>query len=181
MKTEIEEIAGESKTIRALRPFRNMGVNIPEGATLEVDSETAKSLMSHRDGRTALGQLVGGGCFDLVRCSDGFHKVTPWSPHSSYPNDNWYRVEFLCDVPGLLVNAGDKRRLKVGFAREFPHKFTDSPPTGKNCTPAFTVQPVIIIHEERPRRMSDEERSQRQEAVWAGMAADAGSWMRPKN
>jgi hypothetical protein len=77
-----------------------------------------------------------------------------------------------------MAKAGDKRRLRISHAREFPHSYLDTPPLAPGCSYAFPPvwKKAILIHEKRPRSMSDEELAEMQAAVAAGRAND-NSWM----
>jgi hypothetical protein len=169
MKTE--EIPGEVKRCRALRNFVFQGESIAAGQILDVDADTFLELDAVRPPRV---QFVYGGAFKVERMRDGFHKVSIWGrPYTT--EEPWVKVEFLVDVPGLMVKAGDKRRLRISHAREFPHLYLDSPTTlAPGCSYAFPPvwKKAILIHERRPRRISDEEIAERQAAVVAGMARE---------
>jgi len=169
MKTE--EIPGEVKALRAVKSFVFQGEQITAGQELEVDADTFVEIHAAHPARV---EFVSGGAFKVERMRDGFHKVSAWGrPYTT--EEPWVKVEFLVDVPGLMVKAGDKRRLRISHAREFPHRYLDTPETlPPGCSYAFPPfwKKAILIHEKRPRRMTDEEMAERQAAVVAGMARE---------
>jgi hypothetical protein len=179
MKTE--EIPGEVKRCVALKSFVFQGEQILEGQDLELNSDDYLEIERKcLNPFTPIVSLIEGGRFRIERCSDGFHRISPWAwpgkPFGFNESDPFVRVEFLQDCPSFLVKKGDKRRLRLSIVREFPHRFLDSPP----ASPYLAVRAqdtLILIHEKRPRRISDEEIAERQAAVAFGMEQAArGSW-----
>jgi hypothetical protein len=174
MKNETETIPGFLKTVVARKNFIHNGRRISAGEEFQTDADDAIELAGAR----FVEPPIGGGAFTLQPMSDGFHKITPWGTHiGAIEHQPWLRCEFLQDVPGMRVKAGDRRRLRYPIATELPHYYVghewQNTPTATRGTP---FNPVIVIHERRPRRMSDDEIAERQEAVAAGMRNE-NSWM----
>ena len=100
-----------TKTAVARRKFTHLGKLIEKGETIEADSETILEL-AHQ--RLVDPFSITGGSFTLELMSDNWHKISAWDASmGNLAGEPWYRVEFLVDVSGLLVKAGDKRRLKT--------------------------------------------------------------------
>jgi hypothetical protein len=176
MKTEEQTIPGEMKIFEVDHEFTFRGEKFTKGERLEVSADDAKQLMSLRvltafgDSKLHVpaGRLTGVGNYTLERCPDGAHKMSLW--HKSYlESDDWVKVEFLEDVHGWGIKAGDRRRLRRSDALERPHKYINSPaPSPSQAMPPSPAR--ILILEPRPRpTMTPEERAEREAAVMAGL------------
>jgi hypothetical protein len=184
MKTETEEtvIPGELKQFICDRDFTFRGENFKSGEHLEVSAEDAKQLISLRtlgydaasQSKTVgpVGRMIG--AYSTVeRCSDGAHKLSFW--HKSYSgSDDYVKVEFLEDIHGWGVRAGDFRRLRRSDAREMEHTYINSPARPPNQAPRLHPARILIL-EPRPRAsMTAEESLARQAAVMAGQERNDG-------
>ena len=175
-----ETIPGLTKTVTARRKFSHLGHTIEQNETFETDAETALELARQR---LIDPYSIGGGNFDLTPENDGYHKISPWGTHfGNIAGEPWFRIQFLVDVPGLLVKAGDKRRLRRSHALSFPYVFKSdiSEYDQSNRTRSANFVPAVVIHELRPNRLSPEVVAERMAAVAAAKAREErGDWMRP--
>jgi hypothetical protein len=172
-------IPGLLKTAVARRQFTHNGKLIEPGETIEADAETIQEL-AHA--RLIDAYSIAGGNFELELMSDNYHKVNVWSQHmGNLAGEPFYRVEFLTDVPGLLVKAGDKRRLRRSHALSFPYIFkSDLEYDQSNRIRSSNFVPAIIIHEGRPNRLPADVVAARMAAVAEAKAKEQrGDWMSP--
>src|ERR1700730_708147 len=153
---EADNIPGLIKTVTARRKISHLGHSIEQGETFDCDAETAVEL-AHQ--RLIEPYEIGGGCFELTPENDGYHKISPWGTHlGNIAGEPWYRVSFLTDVSGLLVKAGDRRRLRRSHALSFPYVFksdiSEYDQSNRTRSPGFV--PAVVIHELRPNRLAPE-------------------------
>jgi hypothetical protein len=178
--TEADAIPGLVKTVTARRDFTHLGNKIAKDETFETDAETALEL-AHA--RLIDPYSIGGGSFELTPENDSYHKISPWGTHlGNLAGEPWYRVEFLTDVPGLLVKAGDKRRLRRSHALSFPYQYRSdiSEFDQSNATRSVNFVAALIVHELRPNRLAPEVVQERMAAIAKAKAREQrGDWMRP--
>jgi len=180
MSTQTDEtIPGLIKTVVARRKFIHLGYAIEPGQAFETDAETALELAHERKIDP---YDIRGGSFSLELMSDDYHKLTAWDQSmGNLAAEPWFRVQFLVDVSGLLVRAGDKRRLRRSHALSFPYQYrSDSEFDQSNRTRSVNFVPAIEIHELRPNRLPADVIEARMAAVLEAREREKrGEWMRP--
>jgi hypothetical protein len=178
--TEAGDTPGLVKTVTARIDFNHLGHSIAKDETFETDAETALEL-AHQ--RLIDPYRIVGGSFSLELMSDGYEKITSWDQSmGNLAAEPWFRVQFLVDIPGLLVKAGDKRRLRRSHALSFPYQYRSdiSEYDQSNRTRSDNFQPALVIHELRPNRLPADVVAARMAAIAAAKAKEErGEWMRP--
>jgi hypothetical protein len=174
-----ETLPGLVKTVTARRKFVHLGHTIEQNETFETDAESVLELANQR---LIDPYSIGGGSFELTPENDGYHKISPWGTHfGNIAGEPWLRVQFLVDVSGLLVKAGDKRRLRRSQALSFPYIYrSDGEVDQSNRTRSINFVPALVIHELRPNRLPQDVIEARMASVLEGKAREeAGAWMKP--
>jgi hypothetical protein len=173
MKHDI--IPGEIKIVEVLVNFDYHGRKYSQGDTFEASGHEAWELFNVRRPRksnleeyTAMEamhinappiRVISGGMFSLSRRNDGFHEIELWlsigKPEGYSTSDKIICSTFLRDCPGLLAQAGDKRRLRLSVAREMAHRYRNWQTLPPGVSYAIRPDPPMIqIEEDRPRQQS---------------------------
>src|ERR1700758_2822531 len=158
MKTK-EAIPGQYKQFRVEREFELNGRVVKPGEILEqLTPDQVRKLTFHR-----VGTMIGG-TFTVEPMRDGAHCISSWNKSYS-ETDEWLTVEFLQDVFGYGVKAGDRRRFHKSDALEMHHCWLDqdrNPMVGILPWPP----PVIRIMQNKPVRSRNvEETAERAKIV----------------